>query len=182
MLGIACGVMGCAGTGGGSVSPAQVSLVVGPPAAGPKDAVEADVREVVFRDLLSGGRRGETCFLSFGTAADGRWIEVPEAFLKRFADLKVSPKHVSQARIPDIGEMEPGGTRMASIRDTASGQRGNIYWVKIAGWTNDDECEIEAGRLGGGLDGGGYSAVVRREKGKWVIDKSPGGVHRSWAS
>src|SRR4051812_27675355 len=57
-----------------------------PAVPGERDADEADVREMVFRQEFLGLKGDEVIFLSYGMA-DGQWIEPPEAFLRRFDDL-----------------------------------------------------------------------------------------------
>jgi hypothetical protein len=119
--------------------PSEVALPAG----------DADVLELVFRDLLQHTPPGELCFISLGTK-DGAWLDAPDHFIRRLADLKLQLKKPSDARFPELGEMEPDGTRLARIRDKASGRGGAVYWVRITKRRSDAEPEIEAGRLGRG--------------------------------
>jgi hypothetical protein len=150
-----------------------------PAVPGERDADEADVREMVFRQEFLGLKGDEVIFLSYGMA-DGQWIEPPEAFLRRFDDLKLPIKSPREAEFPRRGEIHDGG-RLTPIRDRTSGKRGAVYWVTMT-WRSTDEAAIEVGRVGGPLDGGGHDGVVRRFGKGWVLDRSNGGSGRAWRS
>ena len=146
-----------------------------------REAEADEIREVVFRDLLERRPEGEICFISFGRK-DGEWVDAPDTFLRRLADLKAPLGKPSQARFPAFAEKEPDGRRYTPIRDRATGREASIYYVKITRWLSDTKVEVEAGRIGGPLDGGGYDAEVRKENGRWVLDRWPNGTFRGWVS
>jgi len=123
---------------------------------------------MLFRKEFAGSMPDETVFLSYGSV-EGQWIVPPDAFVHRFDDLKVRTETITKAVFPRPGELEPGGNRFVSIRDS-QGRRGAVYWVSIVKWRSNDEVEVEVGRLGGPLGGGGYNAVVKRVGGKWMLD------------
>jgi hypothetical protein len=145
---------------------------------GPRDQDEADVREMLFRKEFAGHIPDETVFLSYGMV-EGQWIVPPDAFIHRFDDLKLQTEPITSAVFPRPGEIEPGGQRLAPIRDSR-GRRGAVYWVSIGKWRSDDAVEVEVGRLGGPLDGGGYQAVVKRARGKWMLELTGEQLH--WRS
>jgi hypothetical protein len=124
---------------------------------------DADILEVVFRDCLRDVREGEVCFVSRGFE-NGVWVDAPESFLRRLADLNLDLNRPSEARIPRRGEWETDGT----VREKSSGREGSIYWVRITKRRSDREVEVVAGRLNGMMEGSGQMGVVRREGGRWV--------------
>jgi len=63
-------------------------------------AVDLEVRESVFRELLRSQSRGCVCFISFGPDEKSIWVEPSAHFLERLADLKLELKPVSGARFP----------------------------------------------------------------------------------
>jgi hypothetical protein len=135
---------------------------------GPRDQDEAEVREMLFRKEFADNTPDETIFLSYGTV-EGQWIVPPDAFIHRFDDLKLHTETITKAVFPRPGEPELGGNRFVSIRDS-QGRRGAVYWVSIVRWRSNDEVEVEVGRLGGPLNGGGYQGVVKRSGQKWMLD------------
>ena len=195
-------VLGCQQARIGAVGS---SGVAGVQSASLEPAEELEILELVFRDLLENRRPGEVCFISLGDR-DGVWIDAPDSLLGRLADLGLELKKPSDARFPQPGEMEPDGRHYVPIRDGASGRRGSVYWVRIMKpgmrarlpFEGLDEVfksipgapqsggnagiEVETGRVGGPLDGGGSWEVVRKEGGRWMLDRAPGGVMRSWRS
>ena len=125
---------------------------------------DADILEVVFRDLLRDVREGEVCFVSRGFE-NGVWVDAPDSFLRRLADLNLDLRKPSEARIPRLDERDGG---FGWVQENSSGRKGAVYWVRITKRRSDQEVEVVAGRLDASLEGHGHMGVVRREGGRWV--------------
>ena len=125
---------------------------------------DADIMEVVFRDLLRDVREGEVCFVSRGFE-NGVWVDAPDSFMRRLADLNLDLKKPSEARIPRLDEADGG---FGWVQEKSSGRKGAVYWVRITKRKSAAEVEAVAGRLDAMMEGVEHMGVVRREAGRWV--------------
>ena len=133
-------------------------------------AVDLEVRESVFRELLRSQSRGSVCFISFGPGEKSVWVEPPAHFLERLADLKLELKPVSGARFPTRSDVRsPGRSRRVEDKDT--GKPASIFYVVVVRWHSDSRVEVSAGRYGGLLNGGGFGAIVENRDGSWRVVK-----------
>jgi len=147
---------------------ASCSTEGGSPSTLPMEREEAEVRELVFRDLLKGESPGAVCFIAIG-AARNKWIDPPEGFLERLAIPQLTLRKVSEARFPKKGEMDPEDSdRYQGVRDPRTGNRCYVYSVKIESLT-PQRAKVRAEFFSGPLSGGGYESSVVRENGRWVI-------------
>ena len=109
-------------------------------------AEEADVREVVFRELLADSLDAHfERFLAFGW--DDREpslpIDPPEGYIDRLKDLGVKIRPGSLARLPKPGEKGADGLDRL-VEDPATGVTGGIFSVEILGWIDDNTVMVKA--------------------------------------
>jgi hypothetical protein len=142
-----------------------------PPADPERAKLELELLEVVTRELLMDSRNSqETCFVAFGQASGGKWINPPDGFVERLSDLKRDIRPVLQARLPREGEIKFG--RHRGVETMNSGQPASIYYVEIRKWIDEVAVEVDTGRYGGPLSGGSIEgAVYRRQGGNWTLVK-----------
>lgn len=123
---------------------------------------EDDIREATFRYQFLHNASGlqqkaDVYFLSLG----GKDRDPSDEFMKRFADHKPPVKKVSQS-----------AGRMEGVRDKATGGRGLIFRVEAIKWVSDTEVTVSGGYYEGGLSSSGNSYHLKKQKDKWVVEKS----------
>jgi hypothetical protein len=122
---------------------------------------EADVAELVFRDLLHTARPGDLCFLSI--ESDRR--DPPSDLFRRLADLNLPLQPISAAVLP----LEP---RKDGCYDRSSGRRDTSFGVATT-WVSPTSIRAQAVRWRGSLESATYTYTLHKRGGKWVLaDKS----------
>lgn len=131
---------------------------------------DAQVRSVVFHQMLLSQPKDQLVFLSFGKSSTS-WVDPPETFYRYLADtgLKLAP--ASKARIPRMGQTAKDGGP-AKIVDS-SGKAGRLYSVRITHWIDDNAAAVEGSRLEGAVPVAGIHCTVRRVNGShWLIEEA----------
>ena len=101
----------------------------------------------------------------------------PPEFLRRFDNLKLNLRPVSDARLPKRGEMETPG-RHRGVEDPDSGKRTSVHFAMIKEWVSDTKVKVETGVWRGPLSGGGSTVIYELRNGKWKET----GRENSWIS
>jgi hypothetical protein len=114
---------------------------------------EDDIREVVFRSLLSKDR------VSFLEVLGG---DPPEDFVKRFADHKAPVRKASDAKISKTGR---------GHEDKNTGEPGWIHRLGAIRWTLSNEAEVEFSFDEGPRTTGHGTFTVKKANGKWIVAK-----------
>ena len=131
-------------------------------------SAEIELRELIIRKLLSQPHPDEDiCFIAFGYADNEDWIDPPPTFLKRLADLPLDIRPVSQARLPRTGERK-NAAQARGVEEMNTGEDASIYYVHLRRWIDESSVELDFGRYGGPLDGGGvHGAVYEVQDAQW---------------
>jgi hypothetical protein len=124
-------------------------------AAADKDAI----RELLVRQYLKDWRDPPLAFLVFDQDTDP-----PDAFLKRFADLRVRIRKGSKAKLVDS---KNSSSQVVFERDT--GEPGVL--ITVQGWRliEGGRVEVSCGVMKGRLWGFGGTFLVERVKGGWRV-------------
>ena len=169
-LAMTAGLLALAAAGGLPGCNSVSRMQAGPAFLRYEGVEDAQVRSVVFHQMMQTQSKEQVVFVSFGQSGTG-WVDPPKEFFSYLADtgLKLAP--VSKARIPQIGQAAKSGGP-ALIVDS-SGKPGKLYSVRITHWLDDNAAAVEGARLEGAVPAGGIRCTVRRVSGAhWRIDEA----------
>jgi hypothetical protein len=124
-------------------------------AAADKDAI----RELLVRHYLKGWRQDQLFFLAFDRDTDP-----PDAFLKRFADLKMRIRKGSKAKIVD-----PDNSGSQVVFDKDTNEPGVLIKVRGLKPIDADKAEVKGSVFRGRLWGYGGTFIVEKADSRWKI-------------
>jgi hypothetical protein len=137
-----------------------------------RSAQEEEIREVVFRYLMSPTHFGshnthKVFFLSLKEDKDPS-----KALMKRFAGHKPPVKKVSQSHWnpkPIQGMDASMAAALYGTRDKATGQPGKIYYINEIKWLGNSKVEVSGGYYSGMRSGASatYTVILRAKR--WVV-------------
>lgn len=129
---------------------------------------ELDLREFIFRQEIANPIRDEIVYLSFGYDSNQDWIEPPQGFIERLADIPVIVRSVADANLFIGGMTSKTDNRV-----------GHIYYVQILEWQSENSVKVNHALYGGPLYSGGVDgAIYEYIDGQWRI-KTNGKYHIS---
>ncbi|MEZ6145370.1 MAG: hypothetical protein R3B91_08045 [Planctomycetaceae bacterium] len=142
-----------------------------PPDDTQRAAMELDLFETILRSEFASPFKADerSCFVQLGYDDQGRYIDPPASFLRRFDDLELEVHPVSEARFPRMGEWETQNT-LRGIESRITGKRTNVYRVQIEEWIDSETVKVSHSFSSGPLSGGGVSGAVYHFNGRrWSL-------------
>ena len=133
--------------------------------AGISDQDRLDVREAAFREFLPRLQENALVFIAFDHHDSLRWDAPPAGFIERLSGLN------DRLTLRSVADME---MEHLFPKDRSTGQGGSLCSVGIVS-TKGSDVTISVACTSGPLAGVGYRALMKKQKGQWVMIKKLSG-------